>query len=223
MNNNIEMLKYLNALSKTYNAGDNPAFVFLFNSPPSSGKDSICEFLSTYAEFEHIEFKAKLFQLVKTIYSVPDEVWDVLYTRDNKEKPTPWLNGKSPRQAMIYVSETVIKPNFGDDYFGDALVRKIANTPDRLLFCCSDSGFLSELTPVVNRYGVENVKLVRIHRPGYTFEMYGDSRTYIKDIELPRGMSSYDIDNDGESVEPFLHDATKLIIDLIEDQCEKTS
>ena len=60
---------------------------------------------------------------IKLAYCISDAEWEELYTRENKEIPTPKLNGLSPRQAIIHMSEEVIKPNFGKDYIGKWIMR----------------------------------------------------------------------------------------------------
>ena len=68
----------------------------------------------------HLEFKTKLIALVKEIYFIDDEQWQSIYTNELKDIPMALFENKSPRQALIYVSEKVIKPKFGKDYFGKA-------------------------------------------------------------------------------------------------------
>lgn len=84
-----------------------------------------------------------------------------------------WL---SIRQAMIYISEIIIKPRFGSDYFGVARAKAIQEDE---IAVDSSTGFVEELPPLIERLGQENILLIRIHREGATFE--GDSRNYIPD------------------------------------------
>lgn len=149
--------------------------VVLLNGPPASGKDAAAEFLCKALNGSHREFKHKLFELTKAIYCVDDITWASLYTREKKEIPTDILDGLSPRQALIKVSEEAIKPNFGKDYFGKAAAKELQ--PGLNIF--SDSGFIEELIPIEDAVGLDNLLVIRIHRPGYTFE--GDSRRYLND------------------------------------------
>ena len=46
----------------------------------------------------------------------------------------------SSRGALIHVSEDIVKPQKGKDYYGKKLAEKIENSPERFYFV-SDSGF----------------------------------------------------------------------------------
>lgn len=82
----------------------------------------------------------------------------------------------SLRQAMIYISEVVMKPKFSNNYFGVARAKAIQ---DGEIAVDSSTGFVEELPPLIDRLGQENILLIRVHRQGATFE--GDSRSYIPD------------------------------------------
>jgi hypothetical protein len=82
----------------------------------------------------------------------------------------------SQREAMIYISEVVMKPKFSNNYFGVARAKAIQ---DGEIAVDSSTGFVEELPPLIERLGQENILLIRIHREGTTFE--GDSRNYIPD------------------------------------------
>ena len=77
----------------------------------------------------------------------------------------------SSRGALIHVSENVVKPQKGKDYYGKKLVEKIENSSERFYFV-PDGGFLEECTMVADKG--YNVYIVHIERSGATFE--GDSR-----------------------------------------------
>lgn len=173
--------------------------VVIFNAPPSCGKDEVSKYLKKKYGVHHKEFKDKLFKLTKLIYDVTDEQWDAMYTTELKEQPSDLLGGKSPREALIFVSETVIKPNFGKRYFGESAARNIED--GTTVF--SDGGFLEELIPIIE--SADDVFVIRIHRPGHTYA--GDSRRYLTDEELTGSESEvYDftnIHNDGTLEEFF--------------------
>ncbi|CAM0062137.1 deoxynucleoside monophosphate kinase [Vibrio phage K406] len=99
---------------------------------------------------------------------------------------------RSKREALIYVSENVIKPSFGEDAFGKALV---AQLPENGIVFVSDSGFPEELQPVIDHVGVENVLVVRIQREGCTFE--GDSRSYLDPDMFEQDVKFLQILNNG--------------------------
>jgi hypothetical protein len=129
----------------------------------------------TGARVERRAFKDGLIDLTATLMQVDHEWFQyVCANRDWKEEPMESLGGRSPRQALMYVSEEVIKPNFGEDYFGRYAAQRL--TPDRL-HIFSDGGFVQEILPLIDMVGQENFFLVQLAREGCTFE--GDSRRYI--------------------------------------------
>ena len=83
----------------------------------------------------------------------------------------------SPREALVYVSEIVIKPRFGDKYFG--LAAADATRDDKHGTVFSDGGFQSELSSVVDEVGEENVYIVQFTR-GDKKDFLGDSRGWLQ-------------------------------------------
>lgn len=198
----------LKELAENYNG---EKVLFVHNAPPETGKDFICDFLEENMGFEHVRFKEKLTSLVKMIYSISDDDWAYLYSRKNKEIPSQRLDGKSPRDAMIFVSEKIIKPSMGDDYFGRALADKISQSQNRL-FCCSDSGFSDELKPLIGELERENVRVFRIFRDGHTYEKYNDSRRYLSPEDFNNEVVFRDIDNNG-TLQAFVDTAIATILE----------
>jgi len=82
----------------------------------------------------------------------------------------------SVREAVIYVSELICKPRFGDEYFGKARANAIQ---DNEIVIDGSCGFKEELAPLIKKVGMENILLIKIYRGGCTFD--GDSRNYIPD------------------------------------------
>lgn len=164
--------------------------VVLLNGPPLSGKDSgadhLVDFFRPCGAVKR-EFKQKLFDLVMLIYSIkPERFWQIYNDRALKEKPLPEFEGLSIRQAMIKVSEEVIKPNYGKQYFGVAAARELQ---EGVLNIFSDSGFVEELTPIAEKVGAENIFLIRVYREGCKFQ--GDSRNYLPPECLPFVLDLY--------------------------------
>lgn len=84
----------------------------------------------------------------------------------------------SIREAMIYVSECLIKPTFGEDYFGKCRAETVAEYTDELIV--DDScGFEEELPPLLKMFDSNDVLLIRIKGRGEFSEK--DSRGYIGD------------------------------------------
>lgn len=147
--------------------------IILFNGPPGSGKDVAASFLKDYG-FKHLSFKYRLFKETIQYFDV-DETWFMTGYNNRKEKETPsaLLGHMSRREAMIYVSEKVIKPRRGLDYFGKQIANEMNLSKD---YCISDGGFVDELIPVINRVGSDNFVLVQLTRDGCDYS--SDSRRY---------------------------------------------
>ena len=177
--------------------------VVILNGPPGSGKDEgalACQ--QRISNCHQKEFKEQLFRLTKTIYGLTDEQWERMYTRENKEKKYDSLGDKSPREAMIFVSENVIKPNFGKRYFGDIAAKNLF--PGINVF--SDGGFKEELDGIYEMIGPENMLIIRLHRKGCNFD--NDSRSYIdeyKDVLIE------DFYNDGDDIRDYQFDISHAI------------
>lgn len=195
MNQPETNLTYIQAMSRNKK-------VIVFNGPPSSGKDAACEFLTSHKNIVHITFKRKLIALTQTIFGVGEEWWDERYTTIGKNEPRVELGGRSQRDALIFVSEQVIKPNLGNDYFGRATLIDIAKEIDNNFVVVSDCGFIEEIITLSESDLIdsEDIMIVRVHRSGYDFSK--DSRSYV-DAEK-YGIVVVDIANDS-TLEEYLN------------------
>ena len=172
---------------------------FIFNGPPGSGKDQACHFLKTKYDYKHLQFKDQLFIETAEHFGVSLTWFLSDYSdRNLKEVPRIELGGLSKREALIHVSENVIKPKHGKDYFGV----KTAERVDPLLnHCFSDGGFIEEVHPLINRVGPENICIVQLYRDGCSFS--ADSRNYINGI-LIEDLGNQDSDSLLQKTEPIL-------------------
>lgn len=150
----------------------------IFNGPPHSGKDVAVEYCINEFGGQKLQMKDKLIALTKCVFDIDDEKFEWYYRRENKERKFPELGDRSIREALICVSEEMIKPVMGRNYFGEACAKHLI---DDLNFF-PDGGFVEELVPIVDKS--DKAYIIRIIRDGYTFE--GDSRTYVEhpDAEL---------------------------------------
>lgn len=199
----------------------------ILNAPPNSGKDTIAIALCHATGAMHHEFKDHLYFITAALFAMNPTAFKVLAThRENKEKQTQQLvlpiseynrlcsitgrkevrgvsvnsqHAISPREAMIYVSELVVKPTFGSSHFG-----KIANKhieEGGAVF--SDGGFEAELDPILR--GQEEVYIVRFTRGDNNFD--GDSRGWF----APRaGVPMLNTTNDG-TVEEIVQEILEFI------------
>ena len=185
--------------------------VIVLNGPPECGKDESTYILDNYLwetlPLYCMSFKMPLYEIVAAIYGVEaDWVFEVNDDREVKDIPQKQLGGKSVRQTLIEVSEGVIKPYYGKDFFGQTAVKTMKGNSSKL-FIFSDSGFEEELEPVSNYVGKENVILCRIRNRG-TFS--NDSRSFLSDKHAGTVL---DYDNSGSLHE--LHDWVESVGDMI--------
>lgn len=212
----------------------------LLNGTKGCGKDTLADYLiaRSRGHTTKLETKEPLYELVPILFNINKEVFMNAYlNRELKELPLEglYLNTDkfnmlgivcdpdlkaykeigggyciSPRLAMIYVSEVVVKPSMGYDWFGiTRAVRAKAMLNTNQLIIDPSCGFEEEVHPLIKAVGQENIMLLRIHsdREGCTTK--GDSRKYIPDEVIDK---TEDIDNNGD-ISSYLKEATKLIND----------
>jgi len=171
--------------------------LILFNGPPKSGKDFGAEYVQrTFDGAILNKFAKVLKEKTHALYGFHWRAHD--YYEDCKNKPHEDFLGLSPRQAYINVSETYFKPVHGDKVFGTLLVKELEKLEWKLA-AISDSGFQGEAEVLIDKYGVDNVILIRVHRDGCDFSK--DSRDYLN-LSVPTS----DVYNEGdETYTQFIH------------------
>jgi hypothetical protein len=159
--------------------------IIIVNGPPDCGKDEAVSYLKRKYGVHAFSFKTELKALTLKLYCVSEALWDSWYTRVGKELPRTELEGLSCRQALIRVSEMIVKPNFGKGYFGKAEGIKLKALSDagQLLAACSDGGFNEEIDPLIDIFGEDSIHILKIERPDRSFE--GDSRNWINHPRIP--------------------------------------
>ena len=178
--------------------------IVLLNGPPRCGKDTAASHLVPYMQFQKMKFAAPLKRAVcglldmseSALENHKDEPFNIL----SRETQVPiddyggtkleYSEKETPRRLLIDLSESFLKPKYGDTFFGRLAAREI-NRSSYNLIIFTDSGFAPEASVVTRRYGKNNVLLVRLHRERCTFE--GDSRSYLPDI----AGFNVDVENDG--------------------------
>lgn len=149
----------------------------ILNGPPGVGKDTLAEMLEEYG-FAHCAFKHQLYADTAIHYEL-DYTHFVAAATDRKTKEEPYLEyGMTPRDMLIHVSENVMKPQFGEDYFGKAAAMNCLMQGFTLVVF-SDGGFGAEVEQLDEFFN--HTIVVRLQREGYSFG--GDSRTYLHGFE----------------------------------------
>jgi hypothetical protein len=168
--------------------------ILFLNGPPRSGKDTLGR--TVFLEFNARQHKMAepLGAGVPAMFGIHPDRWRVMREAE-KDVPQADLMGWTPRQAMIWLSEEVMKPRFGDDIFGRIATNELAKMQTTTeLTIITDSGFKEECVPVVKKFGNKNCFLVRLHRDGCSY--VGDSRSYLDLSDY--GVNSFDFDNNSD-------------------------
>ena len=153
--------------------------IILLNAPKGSGKDTIGSALSDLTGCVLKAFKTPLYDCAYPLSRCKSrEEFDTLVIdRELKEKPVKVFYGMSPRNFLIYVSENIVKPNFGCDFFGRKAVDSISVGDFERGVVFTDSGFISEAKPLVNTFK-DSVYVVQFVGQG-SESFDGDSRDFI--------------------------------------------
>jgi hypothetical protein len=141
--------------------------VFILNCFAGNGKDHLAKYLWMKHKFVHREFKAKLFEIAFVMSGISHSDWFTRYDSPQKEVGWDRLGGLSQRQFLIKISEEYIKPVFGKEYFGNALLNEIDLSLEAFgdsNFVISDGGFHQELIPLIYYYGYNNVVVCQWNR-----------------------------------------------------------
>ena len=152
--------------------------VILLNGPPNSGKDTIADIMVDKIGAKHLMFKSKLY--VDTAKYLEQPLQDLMFVCSDrllKEQPSIPLNDRivTPREALIYVAEEVIKPRKGSDYYQEYIAELLEDG----LTVISDSGFDDDVE--VMSQEADDVLLIRLYRKGCSFKT--DSRGYILEAD----------------------------------------
>jgi len=159
--------------------------VIILNGPPGCGKDTIANMLCKVAPVLRGEFKWQLYlQTAMLLTEISDdfggpEISEIQVKERNEDrdlKEKPWIGGLSVRRWLQITSEMVVKKDKGSDFFGRAAADLWYGK--YIHHVISDGGFIEEVNAVVDKFGQENVYVVRLRRKGYTFGT--DTRTYIE-------------------------------------------
>jgi hypothetical protein len=186
--------------------------IVIMNGPPGSGKDEATNYIVTkYHTAFHFSFKRRLVDLTQALYGVSKWDWFNWYTREGKELPRAELGGKSCREALIFVSEKVVKPNFGSQYFGkqEANFISFALERDYDIAVSSDGGFQEEVYPLIDKFGKENIYVIQLHRDGCSYE--NDSRNY---LPLYIANETYKINNVG-TLQTLYHNIDTVMQEIL--------
>ena len=155
--------------------------VFILNGPPGIGKDTLAANILGLFGFPTVEFKAALYRETAEYLGVElDYLVGAATNRHTKEVPDLYLGGISPRQALIHVSEEIIKPQYGKKFFGLKAVETLKAMDGQVgTVVFSDGGFVEE-TECLVEHGFD-VHIVQLRHPDFNFDR--DSRNYVYGVK----------------------------------------
>lgn len=155
----------------------------LLNGAPQTGKTTIAapalcaELRKHYSNIHQDSFAAPMKHYIATALSAK-------YADIRKDAPVAELAGYSVREFLIDLSESYMKPRYGEDIFGRLFhYRCLRINPLPRFVISDDCGF------DVERDALPRSVTIRINRPGFTFA--GDSRGYLSHPD-------YTIENNGD-------------------------
>ncbi len=162
--------------------------LIVFSGEQGCGKDTAIDHLLTVLPFKRAECKESLHTATMALFGVDEQTYWKIYS-DRSRKSTPntlfyiteqeavrlreFLGGLkyqgsttrkgffplTIREAIIYTSELVMKPMFGQDVFG---LRRAQKLEKGGLYLDGSFGFVEELTPAIDKLGQENILGIRI-------------------------------------------------------------
>ena len=154
--------------------------ILLLNSPSGGGKDTLgFEFAKNLGCVTRA-FKESLYEIAYPMTKC-NGYGSFLHhctDRELKETPSDLFRGYSPRGFLIHVSEDIIKPAFGQDFFGVKAAESISEEDFEKGVVFTDGGFIEEVYPLIEKFGGDNVYIIQFCGQGKnSFE--GDSRNWI--------------------------------------------
>jgi len=156
--------------------------LIILNGPPDSGKDIAADYLVSKHGYTKLEMKGALRRLSHSIAALTgaDDIFcdGLEYDRALKDtKRVPEFGNRTWPEFLIWLSEGVAKPIFGDDVFARAAIKAIRESnATHVVF--SDGGFAVEVEALYKEFG--SVDIIRMYRSGRGFSVgRKDSRRYI--------------------------------------------
>lgn len=156
-------------------------YCVILNGPPGCGKDTLGKQVVRMIDSgrrmscKQQEFKEALRECTCKVYGLTlNEYTRMLFDdRVLKETPHDMFAGLTPRKALQYVSEKVIKPHHGRHFFGLMALREVMESKVNL-HVFTDGGFQEEADMLMKEC---KVLVVQLSKEGTSFE--GDTRSYV--------------------------------------------
>ncbi len=179
----------------------------IVQGPPRSGKDTFVKELAGLLRARDIScvhrqvgqvLKEATHALYAALADYPIRIMSWNWFEVDKEKPSDFFLGQSPREAYINVHEKLIKPLHGDTTLARMTAEHLARSPAKVKIASSLTG--PNDVPVLAKALGTPIAIVRITRHGCTWDnrepiaadiilnnngTIGDMRKWIEAILLP--------------------------------------
>jgi len=179
--------------------------VVFLNGPPGCGKDTVAEMLWRHHGFSRLKFAQPLRNACCGLLDVYELDLEGLKARDIAP-------GVSLRDLMIGLSEDLVKPLLGKDFFGIRAgheIERMSKFVERIVV--SDAGFQHEVEACMRAFPKATYHVWRIAGRGPQ-DFAGDSRQWLRDV--PGVVRELDIHNTQpglESLETLVRGAMKTL------------
>ena len=190
----------------------NKSKLILISGAPQVGKDTMGDYIINNVITPIVKYKmtTPLDKIFREIFPQLSDEEFYMYRETKKDIPQDVFKGKSLRQIYIELSENVIKPLFGKDYFGKYAGYVIKNsTVDTVI---TDCGFNYEIEALLSSVdtNIWDIHTFTILRPGYDYS--GDSREPINFKKL--NVHSHNNVYNSSTLEAYLSTIKDLIKDI---------
>lgn len=171
-------------------------YVVGFNGPPYSGKDTAAAMLAQKIENEKLDPTLPIYQdslslpLREIVYAMVGRNYDPITYDDFKCEKFPQFENRSGRQLMIDVSESFLKPVYGQPIMANLLAARY-DPHSKGVLLIRGLGFQCEVDPLCKYFGWGNVRIVHVNRTGHSFS--GDSREWVYGLDN----TAYQLSNHG--------------------------
>jgi len=120
--------------------------------------------MSRYLSSKVITIAEPLYLAIPVMFGIHQKEWEQMYT--DKEGKSDKLYGMSPREAMQWLAEDVLKPTFGPAHLGNVAAEKasLAACDGIGLVIVSDGGFVEEMQSFVDKLGNKNCVILQVIR-----------------------------------------------------------
>lgn len=188
---------------------------FLLNGPPYCGKDSLANAVvsTDRNSFVKASFVFPIKEATKAFFGLTmDEVKYLESAPQIKDATQADFFGRSWRQVNIDFAEKFAKLIYGKEFAGELLAKRVvkqfSHTTVMPNIIISDCGFNEEIQPLIKEFGAENVKVIKIARPGSDYSK--DSRNYVNSESMP-GVETYYLRNNKKDIKTYISNGWQLI------------